>query len=954
MDPAQLEAELVHARALLRSPTPGDGLAWPEAPEPARRLGWALKAACYETWNTEPALAERAAALLDAFATRLPEPVLRTLAHWTRGIAALAAGRMVDALVHLDQASAGFQSLDDPAHAAQAQVPKLMALSVLGRHEEALQCAEATLAQFVRSGDERSAGKIELNLGTLLFRQDRHAQACQHYRSAALRFARVQDVEHSIMADIGLANALTWQFDFDEALRINERARMRADTRGLDMLSAQARGAIGQLELNRGQAQRALPALAQACRLLERGGGMPQHLSEAELTLADAYLAVNLLPEALALYERVIARCVQHDIPADHARALLHRGQTWARLGRSDAADEDFRAAGEGFTVQDNLASAMLVRLHRSALRLQQGQSQEALEDALHASSVFAEMAIPGWHCEAELLAAEACAALERSTEARRRYEQALQLPGAASHTRWRCQVGLAALARAAGEARQARDWLEQGLAVIEAQQASLPGDEFRTAFGTDKAAAYDELVDLALEAHLASGQGPVTGEALWQAMERARARALTLGLAQGADGPQAVAQDEADTELRTRLTWSREQASQALADGDAAAVAAFNEQALRLEQALLESYRRRQMIGGAAPSPEAEAEAAGPSLQALQARLEVDEAWVQYHLLGNAHAQRWVAVVVRREGVAWVTGSSAGLDERLESLRFQLDAVRGSPAALEPHAAQLMQRAQRHLQALHRSCWQALEPAVAGAQRIHLAPHRSLHYLPFAALHNGSQWLVELHEFCLVPSARLWCQARERPVGAARRLLALGVGGSWLPQVRREVEAVAARFPGTATVLLDDAATAAALRQHAAEADLLHLACHAEFRADSPYFSALHLADGQLSLHDAASLPLRASLVTLSACETGLSRVAPGDEVVGLVRGFLLAGAQRVLASLWTVDDADTAALMDDFYARLAAGAGPATALRLAQALRATEGHHPFFWAAFALHGPG
>ena len=954
MDPAQIEAELVEARALLRSQTPGEDMAWPADPEPARRLGWALKLACYETWNTEPALAERAAALLDALAGHLPEPLLLALAHWTRGIAALAAGRMVDALLHLDQASVGFQTLDDPAHAAQAQVPKLMALSVLGRHEEALQCAESTLAQFVRSGDERSAGKIELNLGTLLFRQDRHAQACQHYRSAALRFARVRDLEHSIMADIGLANALTWQFDFDEALRINERARMRADTRGLDMLSAQARGAIGQLELNRGQAHRALPALAQACQLLERGGAMPQHLSEAELTLADAYLAVNLLPEALALYERVIGRCVQHDIPADHARALLHRGQTWARLGRADAADEDFRAAGERFTAQDNLASAMLVRLHQSALSLQQGQAREALEDALHASSVFADMAIPGWHCDAELLAADACAALARGADARRRYERTLALPGAASHTRWRCQVGLAALARAEGDADTARGWLEQGLAVIEAQQASLPGDEFRTAFGADKAAAYDELVDLALDAHLAGGQEPGTGEALWQAMERARARALTLGLAQAADGQQAAARADADAdaELRTRLTWTRDQAALALADGDAAAVVAFDQQALQLEQALLESYRRRQVIDGAAPSPDARA--AGPSLQALQARLQPDEAWVQYHLLGSAHAQRWVAVVVRRGGVTWVTGTSAGLDERLESLRFQLDAVRGSPAALEPHAQQLMQRAQRHLQALHRSCWQALEPAVAGAQRVFIAPHRSLHYLPFAALHNGRQWLVELHEFCLAPSARLWCLAHERPAGAANRLLALGVGGPWLPQVRREVEAIAERFPGAATVLLDEAATAAALRRHAADADLLHLACHAQFRADSPYFSALHLADGQLSLHDAASLPLRASLVTLSACETGLSRVAPGDEVLGLVRGFLLAGAQRVLASLWTVDDADTAALMDDFYAQLAAGARPATALRLAQARRATDGRHPFFWAAFVLHGPG
>jgi CHAT domain-containing protein len=183
-------------------------------------------------------------------------------------------------------------------------------------------------------------------------------------------------------------------------------------------------------------------------------------------------------------------------------------------------------------------------------------------------------------------------------------------------------------------------------------------------------------------------------------------------------------------------------------------------------------------------------------------------------------------------------------------------------------------------------------------------------------------------------------------------RLLALGVGGPTLPHVEAEVQAVARRFGAGAVLRLGGDATRAALRDAAPAADVVHLACHAQFRADSPYFSALHLADGELTLRDAAALPLVASLVTLSACETGLSRVAPGDELVGLVRGFLLAGASNVLATLWTVDDASTAALMEEFYAGLCAGARPAAALRAAQSACAIAGRHPFYWAAFVLHG--
>jgi CHAT domain-containing protein len=118
--------------------------------------------------------------------------------------------------------------------------------------------------------------------------------------------------------------------------------------------------------------------------------------------------------------------------------------------------------------------------------------------------------------------------------------------------------------------------------------------------------------------------------------------------------------------------------------------------------------------------------------------------------------------------------------------------------------------------------------------------------------------------------------------------------------------------------------------------------------------FSCLELADGPLALHETAALRWRAQLVTLSACETGVSRLAPGNEAIGLVRGFLLAGVRSVLASAWAVDDASTATLMQAVYRRLGAGDAAAAALAGAQRELAAAGMHPFHWAAFALHGRG
>ena len=132
----------------------------------------------------------------------------------------------------------------------------------------------------------------------------------------------------------------------------------------------------------------------------------------------------------------------------------------------------------------------------------------------------------------------------------------------------------------------------------------------------------------------------------------------------------------------------------------------------------------------------------------------------------------------------------------------------------------------------------------------------------------------------------------------------------------------------------------------------MLHLACHAQFRSDNPRFSALHLHDGALTVDRAESLALRPGIVVLSACETALADSGGADEMVGLVRAFLVAGAARVLASHWPVDDQVTSQFMSAFYEGVVRGEGTATSLQQAQAQLMSEHSHPYFWSAFSLYG--
>ncbi|MEK7445206.1 MAG: CHAT domain-containing protein, partial [candidate division NC10 bacterium] len=119
---------------------------------------------------------------------------------------------------------------------------------------------------------------------------------------------------------------------------------------------------------------------------------------------------------------------------------------------------------------------------------------------------------------------------------------------------------------------------------------------------------------------------------------------------------------------------------------------------------------------------------------------------------------------------------------------------------------------------------------------------------------------------------------------------------------------------------------------------------------------SALLLApggaeDGRLEVGEVLQLELEASLVVLSACETGLGRLSRGDELVGLQRAFLYAGTPAVVTTLWKVDDRASFLLMREFHARLGAD-GPAEALRHAQRATLAEAPHPFAWAGFVLAG--
>jgi CHAT domain-containing protein len=170
------------------------------------------------------------------------------------------------------------------------------------------------------------------------------------------------------------------------------------------------------------------------------------------------------------------------------------------------------------------------------------------------------------------------------------------------------------------------------------------------------------------------------------------------------------------------------------------------------------------------------------------------------------------------------------------------------------------------------------------------------------------------------------------------------------------ETAAIAAAYPNATRVTSADF-THDAARRALLDNDTVHFATHGLLEADAPLFSALLVspADGQpsrLSLYELVGAPIRAKLVVLSACETGLGKLLGGDEIAGLTRTLLTAGADTVVASLWKVSDESTGMLMQEFYRQMGLGMLPAAALRQSVLAVKARYKHPFYWAPFVVTG--
>jgi CHAT domain-containing protein len=817
---------------------------------------------------------------------------------------------------------------------------------------EGLAMAGAAAAALREAGDERRTAWARFVTAEGTYRQGRVGPAIAEARSALEQFDRLED-------DWGRMKTLSL---------------------------------LGVAELSGDDAPASLAHLTRGLELARRGG---RSLMETELhdRLGSAYGHVGEDELALAHYDQAVAGLRAHNFQLNLANVLALRGLTLLHRGDQAGAARDHREAAAILErLGDRRGQAMTLRylaedlravgrpaealpMARQALAICQGEGFR-LEEA-SSSSALARLLLELGQPE------EAKAAAERSLAFYRESGDGDDASGELATIAWTL-LG-------AGRLDEARTAAEEAVALVEASRSRAAGAGQTGAFTSSRRGVYETLVEVLARLDDRS-PGAGHAEAALAASERAHARGLLellaearVDLREGIDPALLAREREA---ARAKDAAARRQAG--LAAGGKARPEELEAADEALRAAALDLTEVQARIRAQSPRY---AEVTGtPTLSADDVRREAgDGSLVLEFFLGAERSHLW-AVDGERLTLHRLAGRAV-LEEAARRLHrcWSERCTPGEERRLAAEASRLL-----------------LGPVASRlrGQRLVVVADGALHYLTFAALPlpGRAGRVVTAHEVVNLPSvsvlAALRRQARSHPpaplavavladpvfeagdrrVKGGRRSVAPARPGDTLTRsasdlglrslerlraTRQEADTIAGLAPGQVLSAVDfqasrELVTGGALSRYR----VIHFATHGLLDDRHPDHSGLVLSmvdeagaprDGFLRTGDVFALKLEADLVVLSACQTALGRETRGEGLVGLTRGFMYAGAPRVVASLWRVPDGATAELMRRFYGGLLGRGLPAArALREAQRTMAADPRwsQPYHWAGFALQG--
>jgi CHAT domain-containing protein len=890
--------------------------------------------------------AERLAECAEWLAADLGDPVaqafaLRCTGHvlFSRSNYDLAFENYSEALTFLDAAGEELEMGRTLATGTQV-------LIYLGRYEEAFAWAERARQIYERHHDDLRLARLGSNVGNILYRQDRYQEAIEAYTAAYERlktFGNARDIA-AVLSNMSVC--YTSLGNFSRALETYEAAREHCRIHGLDLLTAEADYNIAYLHYLRADYLKAMDLYQQTRTHCQRTGDA-YHEALCDLDEAEMYLELNFSEEGERLATRAAERFRGLGMNYETAKALMYRAVACSQQSDSRSAVRLLREARTLFVADSNKLWAAVIDLYLGLIYHDLGRTRHAWRVASKAKQALHGSLLPAKAALCELLIAQLLLGDARLDEARSTCQQAIErLKRAESkHLLFHAYAVLGQIEENCGDIESAYQWLQSARAQAENLLTQLRGEQVQVSFLKDKLAIYESLVVFCLE-RLPEREAV---EESFRYIEEAKSRKLAELMTFPPNSGDAWGESQAGRihELRRELDWYYKQLDTAALRKDALSprtVESFRRQAREREVELVQSVAR---LRSAERDTAVLTGETSLNLDTIRDALPAGAVLLQYfQIRGALH----VCIVGKNSLRMLPLANAAVVRRELRLMQFQLTRARSGQISDEASHNAWTEATNAHLRALYDKLIAPIRPLLE-ADHLVVAPHGLLHHVPFHALYDGSQYLIDAFTVSYTPSASVYALCRSRKHAASRPPLVMGVPDERAPHIEEEARKVAAILPEARLVLGQDA-TRRLLRESGSGSRHIHIATHGVFRIDNPMFSSIRLGDGHLSLFDLYQMPLAADLVTLSGCSTGLNVVVGGDELFGLMRGLLSAGAGSLLVSLWDVFDRSSADFMAVFYRTLCGGATKAESVRTAILAVRQEYRHPYYWAPFILVG--
>jgi CHAT domain-containing protein len=857
-------------------------------------------------------------------------------------------GEHAAAADHHEQAAALFEAAGQTNQVARTLSSSLQPLLLMGEYSRAFAAAERARRIFTSEGDAWRIARLDINLGNVYYRQDRFEEALASYERAYQGLPPDKDPEGIAAVLSNMATCYISLNQFAKALDSYTQARQFCADHGMPLLVTQADYNIAYLHYQRGEYSRAIEML-RATRVNAKKIGDAYHQALCNLDLSELYLELNLSTEAAELSQQGYEEFRKLSMGYESAKCLAFSAMAASQRGQAFEGLQRFSEAREMFVKEKNRVWPSLIDLYRGLVFFSEGRYFEARRYCAAALESFLSLNLSSKAVMAQLLLARIALRTGEADQAFQHATAALEKTPALESPvlTYQAHLLLGNIHSARSEADQAYASYQSAREALETLRGNLRGEELKVAFIKNRLEVYENLVELCL-----ARTGNDATEEAFTYVEQAKSRSLmdlflrpAPALAEKTSGQSELVRSIRD--LREELNWyynliEREQLQPEQQSPER--IAALEKKAHRHEKELV------RILHDASDTDADQAGLQMPShvpLAAIRAAIPEDCLLVEYFqvrdrilvcLLGRQSLQIVPVTLVSR---------IAGL---LRLLQFQLSKFRLGTQYLESVRDSLLQTTQAHLKELYAELIAPVAPQLT-AKHLIFVPHGLLHYVPFHALFDGAQYVIDHHTVSYSPSASIYALCQTRTANSSGASLVLGIPDPQAPAILDEVQSLTGVLD-QAELFVGENATASVLRDKGPASRIIHIATHGRFRQDNPMFSAIRLGDSFLSLFDLYQLQLPVELITLSGCSTGLNVVAAGDELIGLARGLLHAGAQSLILSLWDVHDKSTAEFMSAFYRLAGQGQSKAVALRAAMLQLRETYPHCYQWAPFILVG--